>query len=670
MVSPSLRLQLHSLFKECTSTKGSPDSTTLQMNELDFGHALQRLNAENAIFKLDPSMVTFLFQLALKNNPSASNTSSTLSFDEFVNFVSIFERPNAEFELVCRYFDPLNSGLISQDRIHSLLPISSSSNPSQKSIPPFFSSFMNEQQPLSYTEFSQCIHPLQHQLLWNLFQEQKNSSNSPPHASQAFSNLVMNMTQGLLSETAMTRLKEITSTSSPSFPYLLAVHRVTHQLPLAFRIAEAALKTHPSITPLDFTQTALRCFGTSPFTPLEIHVLFSLASPSSDSMRLNQITDIQTLMSPTSPLVSLPMIPPLSSPSPQVSSTSSHLSSLFPSSFLSTLKGLYSFALGSIAGAVGALSIYPIDLVKTRMQNQRTLSTPTTTTRVYANSFDCFRKVIKTEGLLGLYSGLGPQMVGVAPEKAIKLTVNDLVRTLCTSTQGEISLLSELVAGGCAGASQVIFTNPLEIVKIRLQVQGESVAKEAQQTAVQIVRQLGLRGLYKGASACLLRDIPFSSIYFSAYSHLKKEVFLESPQHKLTMLELLSAGALAGMPAAYLTTPADVIKTRLQVKAREGQSVYLNIADAAKKIYKEEGLKAFFKGGPARIFRSSPQFGVTLMTYEVLQQSLPFPDPPLPLPKPGKETALIDQLFIKSHLALTMLHGIDPSLVNHLQTKP
>ena len=74
------------------------------------------------------------------------------------------------------------------------------------------------------------------------------------------------------------------------------------------------------------------------------------------------------------------------------------------------------------------------------------------------------------------------------------------------------------------------------------------------------------------------------------------------------------------MPAAYLVTPADVIKTRLQVAARKGQTTYRGVLDATSKIYAEEGWSAFWKGGPARIFRSAPQFGFTLLTYECLQR--------------------------------------------------
>lgn len=61
-------------------------------------------------------------------------------------------------------------------------------------------------------------------------------------------------------------------------------------------------------------------------------------------------------------------------------------------------------------------------------------------------------------------------------------------------------------------------------------------------------------------------------------------------------LSLLAAGAIAGVPAASLVTPADVIKTRLQVVARSGQTTYTGVIDAARKIMREEGPKAFWKG--------------------------------------------------------------------------
>ncbi|SNX83708.1 related to calcium-binding mitochondrial carrier protein [Melanopsichium pennsylvanicum] len=299
------------------------------------------------------------------------------------------------------------------------------------------------------------------------------------------------------------------------------------------------------------------------------------------------------------------------------------------SAFAELGKSAYNFGLGGIAGSVGATIVYPIDLVKTRMQNQR--SSVVGEPLMYKNSIDCVKKVFRNEGLRGFYSGLGPQLLGVAPEKAIKLTVNDLVRGHAKDPiSGSITLPWELFAGAAAGGCQVIFTNPLEIVKIRLQVAGEIAKAEGgdrmARGAVHIVRQLGLVGLYKGASACLLRDIPFSAIYFPAYAHLKKDTFHEGKGgKKLGFGEMLASAAIAGMPAAFLTTPADVIKTRLQVEARKGQATYNGIVDCATRIMAEEGPKAFFKGSMARVLRSSPQFGATLVAYEYLQKFLPYP---------------------------------------------
>lgn len=107
---------------------------------------------------------------------------------------------------------------------------------------------------------------------------------------------------------------------------------------------------------------------------------------------------------------------------------------------------LYSSSSRSII-ALGATAVYPIDLVKTRMQNQRTGSLVGEV--AYRNSLDCFKKVVRHEGVLGLYRGLVPQLIGVAPEKAIKLTVNDLVRDKFTTKEGHIPRYAEVLAGAC-----------------------------------------------------------------------------------------------------------------------------------------------------------------------------------------------------------------------------
>ena len=66
----------------------------------------------------------------------------------------------------------------------------------------------------------------------------------------------------------------------------------------------------------------------------------------------------------------------------------------------------------------------------------------------YRNSIDCFKKVVRHEGLKGLYKGLTVQLIGVAPEKAIKLVVNDLVRDKFVQYTGSLPFYGEVLAGG------------------------------------------------------------------------------------------------------------------------------------------------------------------------------------------------------------------------------
>lgn len=277
------------------------------------------------------------------------------------------------------------------------------------------------------------------------------------------------------------------------------------------------------------------------------------------------------------------------------------------------------FTLGAAAGGIGAAAVYPIDLGKTRLQNQ--IMKPGIEP-MYKGTIDAIIKVFRGEGPVGLYRGLFPQLAGVAPEKAIKLTVNDMLRGYFSKHFGDnnsnISIPLEIIAGAGGGSAQVMFTNPMEVVKIRLQMASLNEVKKVR--ASDIVREIGFLGLYKGASACFLRDIPFSAIYFPLYATLRSHFQGDKPVP--ASYDLFIAGGFAGAPAASLVTPADVIKTRLQTKLPNGDYMYNSVVIAARDIYKNEGLSAFFKGAPARVFRSSPQFAVTLSTYEMFQRLL------------------------------------------------
>jgi hypothetical protein len=95
------------------------------------------------------------------------------------------------------------------------------------------------------------------------------------------------------------------------------------------------------------------------------------------------------------------------------------------------------------------------------------------------------------------------------------------------------------------------------------------------------------------------------------------------PVRLLTYLFRTIVPELTFHTTVHRTTPADVVKTRLQSEARKGERQYSGLMDALRTIRREEGVAALFKGGPARVLRSSPQFGVTLVAYETLQNVFP-----------------------------------------------
>ena len=251
-------------------------------------------------------------------------------------------------------------------------------------------------------------------------------------------------------------------------------------------------------------------------------------------------------------------------------------------------KPTNTFLTGLIAGSIGAFAVYPIDVVKTQMQNQTSIN------KLYLNGFDCWKQLWKQGGIKSFYRGCIPQMIGVAPEKAIKLVAYTLI-----SESNPDELKSHIAGGLFAGACQVIVTSPYEMIKINLQMNNK----------INYTELLNIKKIYTGASACFLRDIPFSGIYFPLYWYLKEKQELNP----------FVAGLLAGAPAAFTCTPADVIKTRMQTLIKQNL-INLSLFDVAKSIYKNEGFSAFWKGGGWRVLRSSPQFGITLLVFEYLKK--------------------------------------------------
>ena len=241
----------------------------------------------------------------------------------------------------------------------------------------------------------------------------------------------------------------ITSGNKISYANVRAFQNVIREMDLLdLIIRNATLKsTDSKITRTDFLNEAARLTKFSLFTPMEADILFHFAGLDAPSGRLG-LSDFARVIDASWQTAGAALASGQKAADKAVSMTTKVLHQIAESA--------HHFALGSIAGAFGAFMVYPIDLVKTRMQNQRTAQHPGQSV-LYANSIDCAKKIFRNEGARGLYAGVLPQLVGVAPEKAIKLTVNDLVRGHFTDKQtNAIPLWAEIMAGGSAGMCQVV----------------------------------------------------------------------------------------------------------------------------------------------------------------------------------------------------------------------
>jgi len=283
---------------------------------------------------------------------------------------------------------------------------------------------------------------------------------------------------------------------------------------------------------------------------------------------------------------------------------------------------------GGIAGIIGVTCVFPLDLVKTRLQNQKIGPNGEA---MYNSMLDCFKKTYRAEGYFGMYKGSAVNILLITPEKAIKLAANDYFRHKLTRSDGKLPLPREMLAGGTAGFCQIIVTTPMELLKLNLQDAGRVAAQakaagksaadipkiSATQITLDLLKTRGIAGLYKGHAATMLRDVSFSICYFPLFANINSLGPRKSPDSEEAVFwwSFLS-GMAAGSMSAFLVNPADVVKTRLQlIQKGATDETYTGIPDAFRKIFKNEGPRAFFKGALCRMIVIAPLFGIAQMVY-------------------------------------------------------
>ncbi|KAL4979480.1 mitochondrial carrier domain-containing protein [Aspergillus desertorum] len=284
----------------------------------------------------------------------------------------------------------------------------------------------------------------------------------------------------------------------------------------------------------------------------------------------------------------------------------------------------------AVAGATGAVLanaiVYPLDLVKTKLQVQVKKAGETeekgSDDAHYKSTWDAITKIMDKEGVEGLYSGMAGSLIGVASTNFAYFYWYSVVRTLYMASDRvpkPPGTAVELSLGAVAGAVAQIFTIPVAVITTRQQTQPKDDKKGLIETGKEVVNsEDGWSGLWRGLKASLILVVN-PAITYGAYQRLKDIIF---PGRKsLKPWEAFLLGALSKAMATVATQPLIVAKVGLQSRpppARNGKP-FKTFSEVMRFIVENEGPLSLFKGIGPQILKGLLVQGLLMMAKERME---------------------------------------------------
>ena len=275
---------------------------------------------------------------------------------------------------------------------------------------------------------------------------------------------------------------------------------------------------------------------------------------------------------------------------------------------------------GTAAGLIAAAALHPLDTIKVHFQVQDGV--------VNAARFTTLRGAVahiwERDGMRGFYRGVGAACVGSGASWGLYFYFYEAAKRRVSGPENRPTSLQTAYAAWEGGTLTSLLTNPIWLVKTRMQLQGDGgVGKRAPYASLgnalaSIVREEGVRGLYRGIVPALLLT-SHGVVQFTSYEFMKRE-FASKPGED-DSARLLAFGVSSKAAAAFTTYPYQVIKARVQQRF-DGTPEYRGLVDCAQKIMRREGARGFYKGFVANILRVAPQSALTLLAYERIRAAI------------------------------------------------
>ncbi|URE42812.1 Mitochondrial carrier protein [Musa troglodytarum] len=270
---------------------------------------------------------------------------------------------------------------------------------------------------------------------------------------------------------------------------------------------------------------------------------------------------------------------------------------------------------GSVAGLVEHTAMFPVDTLKTRMQ---------------AGSSACHRplglsqavrSVVRAEGALGLYRGLGAMSLGAGPAHAVYFSVYEISKK-SLSRDNPNNPVAHAASGVLATvASDAVFT-PMDTVKQRLQLKS-SPYKGVADCISRVLREEGIRAFFASYRTTVVMNAPYTAVHFATYEAAKRGLMEVSPEDASDerLVVHATAGAAAGALAAAVTTPLDVVKTQLQCQGVCGCDRFSSssTSEVIRAILRRDGYAGLMRGWKPRMLFHAPAAAICWSTYEAMK---------------------------------------------------
>lgn len=312
-------------------------------------------------------------------------------------------------------------------------------------------------------------------------------------------------------------------------------------------------------------------------------------------------------------------------------------SSRYPSS--AAVSPCKNISAAAIAAAISTIVVQPLDVLKTRLQVSHLPRYLQHAHRPIHGIIYNLRNIFAAEGVRGLYRGLFPSLISVVPSISLYFTLYCEIKKavgVCSEDGNAKTAALQAASAGVASCMTAAITNPLWVVKTRMQTQPHPKLvppkyRNTWHTLRSIVRDEGVRALYKGLGASLVTSTQ-AMIQFPVYEKLKLHLCSKFQQntHQQAFC-FFAASSIAACFSCMVTYPSEVVRARMQIqgmqvshglhvqgKVSPTSGSYQGTFSAFRKIWYEEGTRGLYRGMLTNLVRLVPAHAISFTVYEVI----------------------------------------------------